>query len=304
MVELGLWDPVLFLTAFGGGLFGASIGALPAFILTGIMVIAGEMLAINGGVDWVTGGIAFGTFFAPNISFAGGVAAAAFAAKKGILANGKDIATPLMTFGVKSDFWQVLVVGGIFGIIGHIINASLVTVGAPTDTIAVGVWVSALIARLAFGSTGLLGKHDASVSPSRMALAEDRSNAWLPFMSRPELIFLVGIGVGMVSGWISILTGSAVIGFGIAAFSLIFLETKGPMPVTHHIALPAALAALAVFGGGAPVLVAVLAAGLIGVISAFLAELHTRFFLVWGDTFVDPPAFAIFVMTTVVILVF
>ncbi len=323
-MDLSLFDPVMFIAAFGGGLFGAAIGALPAFIFTGVMVVAGEMLFIAGdlaaqipglsgaaveaietGSSAVTGLIAFGPFFGPHVAFAGGVAAAAFAAKKGMIDAGKDILTAPTKAGVRSDFWQVLVVGGVFGVIGHLIHATLAEIGTPTDTIAVGVWVSALIARAALspGKTGLLGKHDPSVAPSRLALPADRAIAWLPFFSRIELLILVGAAVGVLSGFASMITGSAVIGFGIAAFSLIFLETKGPMPVTHHIALPASLATLAVLGGGMAPLGAVIVGGVFGVLGALVGELHARVFHNWGDTHIDSPAFAIFVLTTVVILV-
>ncbi len=304
-MDISLLDPVMWIAAFGGGLFGAAIGALPAFIFTGIMVIAGEMLFVASENDVVTGMIAFGPFFAPNVSFGGGVAAAAFAAKKGMIDAGKDILTAPTKAGAQADFWPVLVVGGVFGVIGWAIHAFLAEIGTPTDTIAVGVWVSALIVRavLSPGKTGIMGKHDPSVASSRLGLPADRSIAWLPFFSRAESLILVGASVGVLSGLASIVTGSAVIGFGIAAFSLIFLETKGPMPVTHHIALPASLAALAVFGGGMPILGAVIVGGIFGVLGALLGELHARLFHNWGDTHIDSPAFAIFILTTVVLLV-
>lgn len=36
------------IAAFGGGVFGASIGALPAFIMTGIVAAAGGILSCAG----------------------------------------------------------------------------------------------------------------------------------------------------------------------------------------------------------------------------------------------------------------
>ena len=304
-MDLSLMDPVMFLVAFGGGVFGAAIGALPAFIFTGIMVIVGEAAFVATGEGAITGMIAFGPFFSPSVAFGGGVAAAAFAAKKGMLGAGKDILTTLMTYGAQKGFAMVLIVGGVFGVIGWGIHAGLAAAGTPTDTIAVGVWVSALIVRLVFspGKTGLLGKHDPSVASSRLGLPEDRSIAWLPFMSRIDMLVIIGASVGLVSSFASIVTGSAVIGFGIAATSLLFLEMKGPVPVTHHIALPAALAALAMISAGQVVMVAVIVGAIFGVLGALLGELHARLFHNWGDTHIDSPAFAIFILTTVVILV-
>jgi len=40
--------------------------------------------------------VTWGPFFSPHISFGGAVAAAAFAAKKGLLESGKDISSALM----------------------------------------------------------------------------------------------------------------------------------------------------------------------------------------------------------------
>ncbi len=291
------------LAAFGGGLFGAAIGALPAFFFTGFLVIAGEMVTVMGGEVDITGQIAFGPVFGPHIAFGGGVAAAAYAAKKGIIDAGRDILTPATKGGVRSDFWQVLVIGGVFGIIGHLIRAVGQDVLAlPTDNVALAVFLSAVIVRLTLspGKTGLLGKFDPSVASSRMSLPEDRHNAWLPFHSRVELVILVGAAVGALSGWMSIVTGSAFIGFGISAATLITLNSIGPIPVTHHVTLPAALGALAVAGPAGPV-AGVIAGAVFGMIGALIGELGARLFISWGDTHVDPPAFAIFISWSLIV---
>ena len=61
--------------SFGGGIIGAYMGALPAFILTGVIAIAGSVAAMAGGADMTVGFIAFGSYLGPHIAFAGGVAA-------------------------------------------------------------------------------------------------------------------------------------------------------------------------------------------------------------------------------------
>ena len=60
--------------SFGGGIIGAYMGALPAFILTGVIAIAGSVAAMAGGADMTVGFIAFGSYLGPHIAFAGGVA--------------------------------------------------------------------------------------------------------------------------------------------------------------------------------------------------------------------------------------
>ena len=84
-----LFDPMMLLAALAGGAFGAALGALPAFIFTGFLVIAGQTAqfvtntlsesAIGDAVigsGAITGMIAFGPIFSPAISFAGGASAA------------------------------------------------------------------------------------------------------------------------------------------------------------------------------------------------------------------------------------
>ncbi|MFC4450279.1 hypothetical protein [Halorussus aquaticus] len=161
-----LWAVEMLLAAFAGGAFGAALGALPAFIFTGFMVIAGESAnaigkIVAGGSDagtaselaavGITGSIAFGPVFSPAISFAGGAAAAAYAAKKGYMDTdfdfheAKNIA---FAQGTKPD---VLAVGGAFGIVGYWLTVASSTLGMPYDPIAMGVVLSAVIHRVVFG---------------------------------------------------------------------------------------------------------------------------------------------------------
>ena len=71
--------------AFGGGMFGAAVGALPAFIITGVLAIVCGVVSMAGGDPTSTVNvIAFGSFLGPHIAFAGGVAASAFAHKKSL----------------------------------------------------------------------------------------------------------------------------------------------------------------------------------------------------------------------------
>lgn len=284
MVEL--MDLNLILAAFGGGLFGAAIGALPSFIFCGFLVIAGEALAMAGGpaaeVLGMTGAVGFGTLFGPHVGFAAGAAASAYAAHvKDSLEDGADILSPLIKIGMDDDVWDILVVGGLFGILGYFLNGIFGTVmGLPTDTIALTVAVSALIHRVIFCETGIFGSYDPEMSDSRWAPPADI--AWLPFQMRAGHLIPLGLGVGLVSGYVTLATGSVFIMFGITAASLIILETKGSGPVTHHIALPASAAAAATGS--------VLMGGLYGILGAVIGEFFARLFYDWGDSHIDPPA--------------
>ncbi len=284
-----IFDVLLILSAFGGGILGAAIGALPSFIFCGLLVIVGEVLVIAGGPAVITSNIAFGPFFGPHIGFAAGVAAAAYAAKRGYMPSGKDTASPLMKLGK----WDILFVGGIFGVVGYLVNGFFVALGFATDTVALTVVTSAIIVRLIWSNTGVFGKYDPKLSSSRWNIPE--SIAWVPFQMNPGQLIMIGLGVGLISSYAALITGSAVIGFGIAATSLIFAMIIGGVPVIHHIALPAALAAIATNS--------IFVGALFGILGAFAGEFFARIFHDWGDTQIDPPAAAIATLTTVILFV-
>ena len=129
---------------------------MPAFIFTGLLVLAGVAAAASGGGTDILTHAAFGPVFGPHISFGGGAAATAYAYKRGLLETGRDISIPLMGLN-RTD---VLLVGGAFGLIGYLLNAlwQAVGLGPKTDTIALTVVVSAMIARLAFGNSTLIAR--------------------------------------------------------------------------------------------------------------------------------------------------
>lgn len=277
------------LVAFVSGIFGAAVGALPAFIMVGFLVLAGVAIqAAGGGGDYL--GIAPFGAWGPHVGgFAAGVAAVAYAAKQGKHETGRDILAGMM--GKNSP--DVLLVGGIFGIIGYVLNWLFALPGAWTDSIALTVVVSAIIARFAFGKTGLLGK----VAAGEKRYSPPAANCWVPWQHKPLQLLMIGLGAGTFSAYLALAVpngGGVVLGFGFAAASLVFLQFGTQIPVTHHIALPAAVAAAA---SGS------LLWGLIfGVLAAFVGEFMANTFCAWGDTHIDPPAATIWPMTSLSIL--
>lgn len=329
----------LLLAAFAGGAFGAALGPLPAFVFTGLMVIAGEaanlvgtalapevpgVAAVDVGVG-ITGSVAFGPVFGPHISFAGGVAAAAYAAKKGYMSTGfdfhmaKDIT---VAHGTKFD---VLAVGGLFGVLGAVIRQVSGGYGLPWDPIAMGVVLSALFHRLflgyaLIGSVGASGLLDMSPFERRERRSEasqksqETSSAlgqqrfvvepWLPHQYKWTSVGGLGLIGGVLGAYVALETGSPFLAFGISAASLFFLNLGvAQCPVTHHITLVSSTAALAVVADGAEAQSALitgasdesalLVGGLFGVVSALFAELFQRVFYAHADTHWDPPAAAI-----------
>lgn len=287
-------DLLSLVAAFGGGLFGACIGALPAFILTGIVAIAGGVATLSGAADLAVGNIAFGSILGPHIAFAGGVAAAAFAAnKKNALKSGTDILSSLNGTGEYS----VLVVGGLFGILGYIIHYFYaVVLNLPTDTPGITVFTLAIITRLALGHTGLTGKYEGEGKRTYFSMGKG-------------LIYniILGGGIGAMVGYVagsminagvnsSLMGIFPVICFGISATSLIFTQTGFSTPATHHITLPAALAAVVSLN---PLMGVVF-----GILGALLGDLVGNTLNSHCDTHIDPPATTIFILTFVINFIF
>ncbi|WP_420640768.1 permease [Candidatus Leptofilum sp.] len=281
-------DLVSIFIAFAGGIFGAAIGALQAFVILGFLILVG-VAAQATGADLMS--IPLGTAFGPHVGgFAAGVAAAAYASRKGKIESGRDIVSALM--GTNSP--DVLLIGGIFSVGAYILNWAFNLVPfAWTDTVALSVVVSAIVARLLWGN-GVFGQ----VKAGQARYAPGPDTQWLPWQSTVAQRLMIGLGAGVLSAHIALLIGAenggVVMGFAISAISLSLLGLGVQVPVTHHITLVAAVAATAsgsliwgaVFGMGA------------GIVGEYMANT----FLVHGDTHIDPPACTIVVLTSLSIL--
>jgi hypothetical protein len=323
------WVYLLF-SAFAGGAFAAAIGALPAFIFTGFLVIAGEA----GGLPGVTGQIAFGSFFGPHISFAAGAAASAYAAKKGYMDTGFDFHESKNIGAALGPKVDVMAVGGAFGIIGAVITTFSSGLGLPWDPIAIGVVLSALLHRAVLGYS-VLGRAEGSrldmtpfehgvkrSDPTAMVSdmvknATDRLavEPWLPHQYKWGEVAGIGLVAGLLGAFTAVETGSAFLAFGISAASLVFLNLGvEKFPVTHHITLPASTIALAAMASGDGVreavitgahdVTAILLGGFIGLVCALFGEFFQRVFYAHGDTHVDPPAAAIVFGTFLIALLY
>ena len=240
-------DILALIAAFGGGIIGAYMGALPAFIMTGIYALVGGVLTAAGvGGDVAVNYLAFGSFVGPHIAFAGGVAAAGYAGRKGKLASGTDILSSLNGLGEP----DVLLVGGIFGVLGFLIHyciGLLPVIGsagpATTDLPGITVFIQAGVPRLAFGTTGLTGKYTGSGKREWFATGKG-------FVYNVVLGGGIGIVVSFIAAFLyeneftAAFSIFPIVCFGFAAITLIFTQTGFATPATHHIFLPSGLAAV------------------------------------------------------------
>lgn len=310
----------LLLSALAGGAFGAVIGGIPAFTLTGLLVVAGELYALVGrSVEGVpafdlTGTVAFGPVFGPHVSFAGAAAGVAYAAKRGYLDGEFDYHPAKAVGRGLGARWDVLAVGAVFGLVGQVVALAAGARGLaiPLDPVALGIVVSALAHRLAFGYS-LLGRFDGPIldmSPfERGDVATDGGytvEPWLPHQYQWGNVAALGLVAGALGGYVAYVTASPFLAFGLSAVVLVYDSAGVPeIPVTHHIVLPAGTGVLALAGGSVsrlthesvaaalslPTALAVGAA--LGLLGALLGELAQRVCYAHAETHLDPPAVSI-----------
>lgn len=318
----------MLIAALGGGFFGAAIGANFAFVMVGFSLLAAVGSAIAGAPEMsnlMFSYVAFGPFMGPHVAFAGGVAAAAYAAKRGYQDSGKDIVLPLARLG-KPD---VLLVGALFGGIGYLLQQAVGMIpwfGTHTDTVAVSIIVSAFAVRLLFGDGKLLNAEKFNKGPGgRFAPHQDSS--WLRYQEKPGQMLTIGAFAGILAAGVSVILsvnypaigafGNAnTLPFAISAITICLLNMGYNVPVTHHMTNIGGMAAIVFypFLAGAPsiaaagwvpsaAIAALLVGALFGVLAAFVCEWMARLFLARGTTHIDPPAFAIFPMNTLIMLI-
>lgn len=293
-------DILALVAAFGGGVIGAYIGALPAFIMTGFFALVGGLATAAGApADIAVGSFAFGSFLGPHIAFAGGVAAAGYAGRKKVLENGCDILSCLN--GLNAP--DVLLVGGAFGVLGYIVAylVGLTTFGALTDKPGFTVFVLAVVTRLVFGNTGLTGKYTGG-----------DPREWISSGKVMQSNIVLGAGIGIAVSFLAaslIQNGASeaamgvypIICFGFSAITLIFTQTGFACPATHHITLPSALAAIVGITAWGPA--GALLGVAFGIICAVFGDFVLKTFNSHCDTHIDPPATTIFTMTFVISLI-
>lgn len=320
------------IAGLGGGLVGAAIGGLPAFSLAGIVIVVGEAAGVVAnalgqgssspqvfGVEpavldavGASGTVGFGPVLGPHVAFAGGVAAAAYAGRQETFDTtfryhqAKQISIPLGTDPKR------LLVGAGFGAFGVVVARLAAGAELPVDPVMLAVVVSGFVHRLTFGYPLVgrvrnLNRSVLDMSPferdERWGEPEYQTSqgtggrhvveVWLPEYYEWDHLAVLGAGVGLASGYIALVTGSPFLAFGISAASLAFLSLGHySFPVTHHMALPASIAAIAMAAEFEPV-VALVGAGVFGIIGAVAAELAQRTLYAHGDTHLDPPAVSI-----------
>ncbi|MGW0037213.1 hypothetical protein [Gordonia sp. NPDC003376] len=284
--------------AAGGGALGAALGALAAFSLMGVIVVVATLLATLGPDTPLVGDLAFGPVFGPHVLFAGGAAAAAYAAHIRAHASGRDIAQPLISYNRMS----VLAVGAAFGVLGQILARAVAqipvvhtSVGAEVrviDALAVSVVLTALVAAALWARTPTTER-----AP------------WVPWQHDPAAVITIGLMGGAVAGSVYLAfppdarAMAPLFLYGMSAVTLLALVFGKAVPVTHHITLPAGLAAGIIAAHTDRAIWILVAAVVAGLVSAVVAEGWARLMLERCRMHLDPPAVAIAIMAPLLALV-
>ncbi|BCS89839.1 hypothetical protein [Pseudodesulfovibrio sediminis] len=293
------------LICFGGGIVGAAMGGLFSFVICGLLVLSGCLVVLMGGSEFLLMQVGLGPIFGPHVGgFAAGVAASTYAA--GVRKNhpggaAKDILSALM-----NTSWDVLLVGGVFALFGHLLVQlfAMIPVINQTDVLALSVVTTAIIARVLFLREMPWGNAE-SIKKNGF-LTNDASLAWIPWgQSLPKMV-VFGLGAGLLSASMAAAAHTAmapllekgvvsatgafvvplILGWGMAAVSLIALQlgndTIQQVPVWHAQAILAAMAYL-LFGS-------IALAAVVAVVATLLQDLMAKIFWSHGSNHIDPPA--------------
>ena len=293
------------IAAFGGGVFAAAIGGVPAFIMTGVFSIVGAvagMCGAAGASNILINYFAFGSFFGPHIAFAGGVAAAAYAKKKGVSENGADIVSALA--GLNEP--DVLLVGGVFGVIGYLFKelvianlfAGTISPRLITDAPGITVFCSAILVRLIFGGKLKTGSEFMSKGKTFTTTLVIAFSYSLVVAGVYAAAVGAGVPVEDFGGLYHVLI------FGLAAVGLTFAVAGQAFFGCHHIVIIAAEAAVQSYATTGNAYMALAMGVIFGTISGLLADIAGTSINSGTDSHIDPPATAIFIMTFVVNAIF
>lgn len=314
------WSFNAILLAFGGGMFGASLGALWSFCLCGLLTMLGCLVVLGGGSDFLLLQVGLGPIFGPHTGgFVAGVVASTYAAgfkKNHPSGAAKDILSPLV-----DTSWDVLVVGGVSAVFGLVIVPLLgkIPLIKEFDLLALSICINIWLARLLFQKEMPWGNME-SIREHGWLGTNGYAISWVGWMSPPSRLLAIGAGVGLLSGGVAMgfrtylepLAAQGVVSdtaafvaplifcWGFSAIMLTMLNfgqnTIQKSPVTHCMAIMGAWGYLQT---GSLVM-----AMIFGIGGAFIEELTARMFYNHGSNHLDPPAAGIALSTFIMNILF
>ncbi|MDL1913573.1 MAG: hypothetical protein FDW93_03505 [Bergeyella sp.] len=234
-----------------------------------------------------------------------------------MIASGREISLPLA--GLNAP--DVLLVGGIFGVMGYIIvefTKRIPVLGSNTDNIALTVLILGILVRVIFGVK------NKKVFNTDFRVDKKTGRCWLPFQSTIPQVFIISLSSAILaasmavaihfnlgtnegdiegSSWSILLYNVHILPFAISALCIFFVAMGYKFPVTHHVTITSALAAWMFYPiVGHHIYFAVFLGTVMGVFSGLMCEFFARLFYIDGDTHIDPPASIIWISTTITLM--
>ncbi|SHF54780.1 hypothetical protein SAMN02745133_02944 [Desulforamulus putei DSM 12395] len=277
-------EPLMVVGALGGGILGAAMGALPAITLWGAVLMITGLAGLVGNDPAMVWNIGFNPLFGAHMVYAGGAAAAAYAWSRGVIDTGLDILKPLSGFG-RPD---VLLVGGVFGVVGMLLERLGTGIGIPTDNVALSVVITGWLARLLF---------DGQWRSNRKKESANEDENWWPNGKELGFLVVLGGGVGLASAVAAVKMGDILIPFGLALLFLLYLQMGFNGAPWHHIVIISGLAALR--GNGS--INAIIWAVVLGILVAIIASCINKLWISQTNSYIDPPVTSIAIGTSLII---
>lgn len=265
--------------SFLSGATGAMLGGTASFVVTGLVGVLVVLIQVCGSDATLLNNEVLGLFFMPCICFSGAAAGMAFASniRKHPL-NGAD--------GNRSLFFTgdpfVLIVSGIFGMLGYGLYRVFTTLNVPTDCGALVVLSLNMLARVLFGTKKFVNK------PKQPLFRRATLQFWI------FQIMFSGIIAMSTAYFINIIQVPS-LGFSISALSLIFAFSHPEFPATHHITLIAGLSIV--------LTQSYLLSIILGIVAQIIFIVFTNYFNTDLDSHVDGPAAAIAPLTCIIMMI-
>lgn len=266
--------------AFISGMLGTMIGGTASFVITGLVGLIVVILNAAGANTNFLNDQVLNLLFMPCVCFNGAVAGLAVAAN--VRHHDINGANGNCSLHFTKDP-LVLLVGGVFGLLGYLLFLLFSYLNTPMDIGALVVLLVNSLIRVLFGTKKYINH------PQDSLFTSNQINFWLF-----QIIFAGGLS--LVTAYFVKMSGVASLGFSLSALSLIFAFINDDFPATHHTTLIAGYAIMAVDS--------LLLASVLGILAQIVFILFNTYFNTELDSHVDAPAASIALFSLIIFTVF
>jgi len=262
--------------AFCCGVIGACAGAFQECLLAGIVMVFMTAFPKVGLIGDV---VSYGLI--PFVAFSGAVAGTAYASK----VRKHDFGgAAILTSLCKTADISVLVVSGLFAVLGLALATYLGKIPIVFDNGGVSVIISAIFVRIVFGDGKFLNP-----SLKSMPRYTSKKSEWFFWL-------FLGLVIGCGAGFIIDKTGNYFLPFYLSLASLLFWFLENDFPPSHHITCVAGYAMMATHS--------IVAAAIWGAIACAMSMFIGDAINTDSSTHFDPPATTIGILSIVIYIIY